>query len=427
VTAADVLQRIGARRWINAGGTLTRYGGALASPDVAAAMALAARRSFDMWELQAAASRAIAAASGAQAGLVTTGASAALTLAAAAAIAGATRGASLFGAATAGTPRPAIVMPRTHRNGYDRAFVTAGAVVVDVGDNDRGTGAGVRGLERADLDAAIDGQTVALAASAAPPCLVDLPVLLEAARDHGLPLIVDAAAQLPPAANLRRFVDAGASLVCFSGGKAIGGPQASGILAGRRELVALAALQMLDLDVLPERFAPPPEFLPDGPPAAGGGGADGWPTRRAVRERMPRQGLGRGFKASKEAVVGLVVALQAFVSTDRAARAQALEARLRTLADTIAAGAATTVRLDWLASDDPERAARLALRCDGPDAAARRRAARRVAERLADGSPPIALAEGGLPSGELVVDLSCVDPDDDAPLAAGLIRALGAV
>ena len=60
---------------------------------------------------------------------------------------------------------------------------------------------------------------------------------LSVARDHGIPLLVDAAAQLPPADNLRRFIPTGADLVAFSGGKAIGGPQASGILCGRADLV----------------------------------------------------------------------------------------------------------------------------------------------------------------------------------------------
>src|SRR5207247_2152456 len=58
------------------------------------------------------------------------------------------------------------------------------------------------------------------------------------AHHHGLPVIVDAAAALPPAENLRRFIAAGADLVSFSGGKAIMGPQATGILCGRRELIA---------------------------------------------------------------------------------------------------------------------------------------------------------------------------------------------
>ena len=68
-------------------------------------------------------------------------------------------------------------------------------------------------------------------------------------------MIVDAAAELPPRANLRRFIAEGADLVVFSGGKAIGGPQASGILAGRADLIASVALQHQDMDVRPETWS----------------------------------------------------------------------------------------------------------------------------------------------------------------------------
>jgi L-seryl-tRNA(Ser) seleniumtransferase len=61
-------------------------------------------------------------------------------------------------------------------------------------------------------------------------------------------VLVDAAAELPPLENLRRFLAEGADLVAFSGGKSIGGPQGSGILRGRRDLISAALLQQLDFD-----------------------------------------------------------------------------------------------------------------------------------------------------------------------------------
>ena len=63
--------------------------------------------------------------------------------------------------------------------------------------------------------------------------------------------------ELPPRSNLRDILATGADLVAFSGGKAIRGPQATGILCGRRELVSAAALQTLDLDDHPELWEPP--------------------------------------------------------------------------------------------------------------------------------------------------------------------------
>jgi L-seryl-tRNA(Ser) seleniumtransferase len=108
---------------------------------------------------------------------------------------------------------------------------------------------------------------------------------------------------LPPQANLRRFIEAGADLVAFSGGKAIGGPQASGFLAGKRDLVMAAALQHLDMDYLPELWNPPPSLI----------------DRRRL-SALPRQGIGRACKVGKEEIVGLLLALELFVAEGDAAR-----------------------------------------------------------------------------------------------------------
>src|SRR4029450_8012093 len=109
-------------------------------------MAPASRASVDIGELQDAASTRIAQATGAEAGLVTTGAAAALKLAVGALIArwGGGRMAALPHAASFPSD---ILVPRTHRTGYTHALAASGARLIDIGHNDRGTGAGVRGLE----------------------------------------------------------------------------------------------------------------------------------------------------------------------------------------------------------------------------------------------------------------------------------------
>ena len=297
---ADPYQRLGVRPRINAAGALTRLGGAVMAPEVVAAMAAAARASVDIGELQDAASGRIARATGAEAGLVTTGAAAALTLAAAAAIArwDVARMAALPHAD--GFPHD-ILIPRTHRTGYAHALAAAGARLVDIGHNDRGTGAGVRGLEAWEIETALSPSVVAVAFSANAANLVDLPTVAAVCRANGVPMIVDAAAQLPPKENLRRFIALGADLVAFSGGKALGGPQASGILAGRRDLVASALLQQLDMDVSPETWTPPRM------------------VDRANLRGVPHHGIGRGFKAGKEEIVGLLAALERFEKADDAA------------------------------------------------------------------------------------------------------------
>src|SRR5437764_1423069 len=109
------------------------------------------------------------------------------------------------------------------------------------------------GTYRGELEAAFTPRTVAVAhAVMDDPGAVQLEAAVEIAHRHGVPVIVDAAAELPPAENLRRFVAQGADVVVFSGGKALRGPQASGMVAGRRDLVASIRLQALDMDVDPE-------------------------------------------------------------------------------------------------------------------------------------------------------------------------------
>ena len=114
---------------------------------------------------------------------------------------------------------------------------------------------------------------------------------------HHLPVLVDAAAELPPKSNLKSIAATGADLVAFSGGKAIRGPQSTGILCGKRDLIGSAALQMLDMDDHLEFWDPPADFID-----------------RTKFEGIPRHGIGRGFKVSKEEIIALLVALRLFIS-----------------------------------------------------------------------------------------------------------------
>jgi L-seryl-tRNA(Ser) seleniumtransferase len=387
----NALARLGLTRIINAAGTLTRLGGKPMAAEVAAAMAEAATVSLDIAALQQLAGERIAALLGAEAAMVTTGASAALTLAAAACIA--RDDPSRMAALPFAPPPNEVLLPRTHRTMYSHALAAAGARLVDLGHNDRGTGAGVRGLDAWEISAAITPATAAFAFTATAETAPDLPRLAAICRARGIPVIVDAAAQLPPRANLARLLADGADLVCFSGGKAIGGPQASGILAGRAGLVASALAQQLDMDI-------PPPWQPP-------------PLLRAIAARgTPPHGIGRGFKAGKEEIVGLLVALEAFVGGDDAAEAAALAARLAAIAARLAG--LNSARCEIV---EGGRVPLLAVTLEPARAAD-------VVRALHAHAPPIHVAERRLADGVLLVDPQSLAPADDALVAAALRAAL---
>ncbi len=290
----DIYNKLGVTPIINAAGTLTRLGGTVMLPEVREAMAEAGRRIVPIDQLQAAASAAISNVCGSEAGYIVSGAAAGLTLAAAAAMV------RLDIAKMDQLPSPTdvpdeIIISRAHRNSYDHAYRAAGAKLVEVGVSDRYTGAGVRDTEVWEIEAAISKNTAAIAYTAGSNAHPPLSSVTSMAKRNGVPVIVDAAAQLPPPSNLKRFVAEGADIVVFSGGKAIRGPQGTGIIAGRRDLVASMALQHLDMDVAFELWDPPQRLIP-----------------KDRIKGIPRHGIGRGFKVSKEQIIGAIVALELF-------------------------------------------------------------------------------------------------------------------
>lgn len=306
---------LGVPEIINACGTVTRLSGGLMAPEVAEAMRQASLACVDMVQLQAAASRIIREATGAEAGIVTSGASAAVLLGTAAILAGLDP-ARMNALPEVPDGRREFLMVRSQRNMYDKALMVAGARIIEIGIPDRYSGPGVRDAAPWELEAAITKNTAGiyyLAGSQSKPSLREIAAV---AREHRLPVLVDAAGQLPPTANLHRFLDEGADLVCFSGGKAIGGPQSSGILAGRADLIASALLQMLDLDIFEDAWSPPAEFAP----------------LRQMRG-LPHHGIGRSCKVGKEEIAGLCVALKRFTGADEAARRNAWLTRLQRIAE----------------------------------------------------------------------------------------------
>jgi L-seryl-tRNA(Ser) seleniumtransferase len=292
----SIFEKWGVRPIINVSGSVTRLGGAPMPATVLDAFREAARDSVPIDELQGAASRVIAAATGAEAGIVTCGAAAGLLLGTAAILARFDLGRMERLPHTEDMPHEFIVA-REHRNGYDHAVRAAGARFVEVGFQEIVAGAGVRRAEAWEYEAAFGPKSAGVLhvydVNAAPP-LADL---VQRAHAANLPVLVDAAGELPPRANLREILATGADLVVFSGGKAIRGPQATGILCGKRDLVGSALLQMMDMDDHFELWDPPANLID-----------------KSKLPGLPRHGIGRPLKVAKEQIAALLTALELFAS-----------------------------------------------------------------------------------------------------------------
>lgn len=273
---------LGLRPVVNASATLTRLGGSLLAPPVIAAMAEAAGHFVDLPELQTRVGERIATLTGNEAAYVSSGAAAGITLAVAACLAGTERIEAFPG--LDGITRNEVVLFRSQRNGYDYAVRQTGARIVEAG---------------ATLDS-LSPRTACVLwfagthyAAGAPPIEEVVPV----ARNAGVPVLVDAAAQIPPVSSLWHFTrEVGADAAIFSGGKGLRGPQSSGLVLGRRAII-------------------------DGCRAHG----------------SPNHAIGRGMKVGKEELAGLLAAVEWSLAQDEPALLKAYEATvaawLRGLAD----------------------------------------------------------------------------------------------
>lgn len=390
----SIYKKLGVEPIINATGNVTRLGGSRLRAVALEAYALASQQSVSLEHLQAAASQQIANLTGAEAGLITSGAAAGLTLGSAAILTGLDSGRMEKLPDTRDMPAE-IIVAREHRSGYDHAVRASGAQLVEVGFQEQVAGAGVRRAEAWEYEAAIGDQTAGILyveqATAHPP-LADI---VAVAQSHNLPLLVDAAGELPPRENLRRLATCGADLVVFSGGKAIGGPQPTGILAGRRDLIAAAALQMLDMDDHPQTWDPPVEFID--PEAVTG---------------MPRHGIGRSMKVSKEAICALLATLDEFVSTDPAEQLARWRDWLEQIDNSLVRSAANCQLVE---SPDGQQPPRLEIHVNQD--------AFELCRALRAGPPPIYVGHGRLDEGILVINPVALT-EDEVPLLGGRLMKL---
>ncbi len=289
---ADVYTSIGVRPLINARGTFTIISGSTMLPEVRAAMDAAARKYVHLDELADAVGARLAELTGAEWGLVTNGCSAGLTLAAAACVAGGNPDLHVRLPDLSGFPKDEAVIPTHSRNVYDAAIRSVGLRVVEVSTV-------------AELEAAL-GPRTALIYIMAGPRVDESPLSLQAmapiAKAKGVPIVVDAAAEILTIPNVH--LKNGATLVGYSGGKCLRGPQTGGLLLGRKDLV-----------------------------------------RAAWVHSAPHHGVTRSLKVGKEDAIGMLMAVEMWVKRDHDAEWKRWSGWLDHIAQRLSsvAGVTTTV------------------------------------------------------------------------------------
>jgi uncharacterized pyridoxal phosphate-dependent enzyme len=262
----DLYQSIGVRPLINARGTFTIISGSTMLPEVRAAMDGAAQKYVHLDELTEAVGARLAALTGAEWGLVSNGCSAGLTLATAACVAGGNPDLHVRLPNLSGFPKDEAIIPAHSRNVYDAALRSMGVRVVEV-------------TTLAEFEAAL-GPRVAMVYILAGPNADDSPLNVKAiapiAKAKGVPIVVDAAAEILTIPNVH--LQNGATLVAYSGGKCLRGPQTAGLLLGRKDLV-----------------------------------------RAAWVHSAPHHGVTRSLKVGKEDAIGMLMAVEMWVKRDHEA------------------------------------------------------------------------------------------------------------
>ena len=328
------------------------------SEEVTAAMAAAAGFFVSLAELHAAAGRRIAELTGAESALVTSGAASAIVLGAAACIAGEDAGLIRRLPDATGIPNRVLVPPTP---GLTWVHYTrlAGGRVTECG--------GVDELRQLAVE---EGTAMLLyLPSVHDQGPLSLDEFLKISRDSGKPLMVDAADKLPPPESLRRYHDLDVDLVGISGGKGLWGPQCTGLLMGRRDLV------------------------------------------EAAYRNACAPGIGRPMKVGKEEIVGVVTALELYLERDHEAEAARWEAQLRHIEQSLG----TDLRHERFTETRIAEGPRLRIHLpSGLDAG-------RARQALGEGTPRVMVGRQG---DTLVVDPQNLQPGEERTVAQALRRVL---
>lgn len=337
VTATVTYEDLGVRRVINGRGTVTVLGGSIMPPEVVAAMVDAARSHVSLPDLQRKAGAKIAEMIGVPAAMIACGAASAITCGTAACLHRGDRKKAYQLPDVTGVANE-IISQKAHRCGYEAQMWLTGARTTWV-------------ETREELENAISDKTAMMffLNKADPDGQIKRAEWIEVARKHGVPTLNDAAADVPPMERLKDYVDEGFDLVVFSGGKGLIGPQASGLLLGREDLIEAAWMSI-----------------------------------------SPRGGIGRGMKVGKEEIMGLVAAVERYLRIDHDAEREELDRRAAHIIDTVQIISTVACEIDV-----PPIANRIPHVTVRWDEGAVGKSPRQVIDELLNGEPAIAISGGG--------------------------------
>jgi D-glucosaminate-6-phosphate ammonia-lyase len=354
----EVYRRLGLVGCINASGHVTAMGGSRMPKEVTEAMADAAGAFIPLSELHAAAGRRIAELTGAESALVTSGAAGAIVLAAAACIAGTDEESIRRLPDSSGLAKRILVPPTPGLTWVHYTRLAGGCVKV---------------CESVDELAQLAGDENTAMLIYLPSIHNEGPLKLEdflkCASVAKKPLMVDAADKLPPHKSLRHYNDLGVDLVGISGGKGLRGPQCTGILMGRSDLIS------------------------------------------AAYKNACAPGIGRPMKVGKEEIVGIVTALELYLERDHEAEMSRWQEQLQHIEQVLGSGMQLERFNEMRIAEGPR------LRIHIPSD----RNAQEVRKALSEGTPRIMV---GQREGVLVVDPQTLQPGEERAVAQGLRRVL---
>jgi len=354
---------------IQAGGPNTKHSGSRPRPETLAAMEEASKQFVNMDELLIAAGEELAKLVGSEAATITSGASGGLVVQAAAAIAKDDPDLIKKLPLTDDVPHTLIIQKK-HRFIYDHLYLAPGARFREAGDD--------KGCTPEQMEDAIDDQVVGivyLESSNRKEGAVPLPVAAEIAHRHGIPLLCDGASMLPPRIHLKQYLQEGSDLVSFSGGKAIRGPQSTGLLLGSKEWVEYARLN-----------------------------------------NAPNATVARAQKVSKEEILGLLAAVKVFVSEDEVAETARYKKMMNLVVDQVAEIPGVTAEV--IHNYDhyiPHAVISFGPKWKGPDGM-------EIQRRMMAGSPRVYVAAGLYKGSAVVVDGLNIQNDEELQAVARRLR-----